>query len=118
MVDTGRQNSGGWRHSHAEVGGRSLGGEVAASHLGEAGLEAPRGVAGVRGHPLGGLMVLGELQGGSRFMTRRPQAAMLRFIWEARRKSWPGAKGRLRPGGPLTPHPLPPARPSWPYPCV
>lgn len=59
----------------------------ASPHLGEAGLVAPRGVAGVWGHTLGGLIVLGELQGGSRFMTKRPQAAMLRFIWEALRKS-------------------------------
>lgn len=58
-----------------------------AAHLGEAELEVPE--AAVGGHPLGGLTVLGELQGGSRFMTRRPQAAMLRFIWEALRKSWP-----------------------------
>lgn len=38
-------------------------------------------------------MVLGELQGGSRLMTRRPQAAMLRFIWDALRKSCPGEGG-------------------------
>lgn len=56
-------------------------------HLGEARSVAPRGVAGVWGHAFGGLIVLGELQGGSRFMTKRPQAAMLRFIWEALRKS-------------------------------
>lgn len=58
-----------------------------APHLGEAGSSAPGGVAGVCEHPLGGLIVLGELQGGSRLMTKRPQAAMLRFIWEALRKS-------------------------------
>lgn len=57
------------------------------AHLEEADLEVPQ--AAVGGHPLGGLTVLGELQGGSRLMTRRPQAAMLRFIWEALRKSWP-----------------------------
>lgn len=65
---------------------RAVWGE-ASPHLGEAELAAPRGVAGVWGHALGGLIVLGELQGGSRFMTKRPQAAMLRFIWEALRKS-------------------------------
>lgn len=58
-----------------------------APHLGESGLVARWGVAGVWEHVLGGLMVLGELQGGSRLMTKRPQAAMLRFIWEALRKS-------------------------------
>lgn len=56
-------------------------------HLGEAGSVALWGVARVWGHTFGGLIVLGELQGGSRFMTKRPQAAMLRFIWEALRKS-------------------------------
>lgn len=57
------------------------------AHLGEAASEVPQ--AAVEGHPLGGLTVLGELQGGSKLMTRRPQAAMLRFIWEALRKFWP-----------------------------
>ena len=56
-------------------------------HLGVSGSVARWGVAGVWEHVLGGLMVLGELQGGSRLMTKRPQAAMLRFIWEALRKS-------------------------------
>lgn len=61
------------------------------AHLGEE-LEVPQ--AAVEGHPLGGLTVLGELQGGSKLMTRRPQAAMLRFIWEALRKFWPrGSRG-------------------------
>lgn len=55
--------------------------------LGEAELEVSQAAA--EGHPLGGLTVLGELQGGSKLMTRRPQAVMLRFIWEALRKSWP-----------------------------
>lgn len=68
----------------AEEGG-SRGG--VAPHLGEAGSVAPRGVAGLWGHAFGGLIVLGELQGGSRLMTKRPQAAMLRFICEALRKS-------------------------------
>lgn len=75
--------------AHGEVDAeekQAVWGEVA-PHLGEAGLLALRGVARVWGHPLGGLIVLGELQGGSRFMTKRPQAAMLRFIWEALRKS-------------------------------
>lgn len=58
-----------------------------APHLGESGSVARWGVAGVWEHALGGLMVLGELHGGSRLMTKRPQAAMLRFIWEALRKS-------------------------------
>lgn len=43
-------------------------------------------------------MVLGELQGGSRLMTKRPQAAMLRFICEALRKSWPGIEQGSVPG--------------------
>lgn len=72
------------RGSHSREAG-SRGG--AAPHLGEAGSAAPRGGAGVWGHTLGGLIVLGELQGGSRLMTKRPQAAMLRFICEALRKS-------------------------------
>lgn len=69
-------------------------------HLGEAKSAAPRGVARVWGHPLGGLIVLGELQGGRRLVTKRPQAAMLRFIWEALRKSRPRAKVGLSPRGP------------------
>lgn len=56
-------------------------------------------------------MVLGELQGGSRFMTKRPQAATLRFIWEALRKSRPGAKGVSVLGHP-TPYRSPRAQPS------
>lgn len=90
---------------HLERGGRCreagrLG--QAAPHLGEAGSAAPRRVAGVWGHTLGGLIVLGELQGGSRLMTKRPQAAMLRFIWEALRKSWPGSKRGAQSRGLLT----------------
>lgn len=72
------------RGSHRREAG-SRGG--APPHLGEAGSAAPRGGAGVWGHALGGLIVFGELQGGSRLMTKRPQAAMLRFICEALRKS-------------------------------
>lgn len=49
---------------------------------------------------MGGLIVLGELQGGRRLVTKRPQAAMLRFIWEALRKSRPRAKVGLSPRGP------------------
>lgn len=77
------------------------------AHLGEAALEAPQ--AAVEGQPLGGLTVLGELQGGSKLMTRRPQAAMLRFIWEALRKSWP--RGGRR-GGAQSQHLQWPAQPS------
>ena len=55
--------------------------------LGEAALGVPQ--TAVEGRPLGGLAVFGELQGGSKLMTRRPQAAMLRFIWEALMKSRP-----------------------------
>jgi hypothetical protein len=36
-------------------------------------------------------------------MTKRPQAAMLRFIWEALRKSWPGGEGGLSPSTLKTP---------------
>lgn len=64
--------------------------------LGEAKSAAPRGVARVWGHPLGGLIVLGELQGGRRLVTKRPQAAMLRFIWEALRKSRPLRLEKMR----------------------
>lgn len=87
--DRGPEGEPGKNTKHA----RSLDRETAeyspgqAAHLGEADLEVPQAAAG--GHPLGGLTVLGELQGGRRLMTRRPQAAMLRFIWEALRKSWP-----------------------------
>lgn len=89
------QRAGPQKDRHPDTGGAWRGGRrreagglgEASPHLGEAGLVAPRGVAGVWGHALGGLIVLGELQGGSRFMTKRPQAAMLRFIWEALRKS-------------------------------
>jgi len=68
-------------------GDRSLREAHTLAHLGEAELEVSQAAA--EGHPLGGLTVLGELQGGSKLMTRRPQAVMLRFIWEALRKSWP-----------------------------
>jgi hypothetical protein len=71
-----------------------------AAHLGEAALGVPQ--TAVEGRPLGGLAVFGELQGGSKLMTRRPQAAMLRFIWEALMKSRPrgGRRGSV-PASPL-----------------
>lgn len=102
---TGHWQTGELRGGHAAVRDRRMGRRVplplgrrediaekqaawgVAPYLGEAGSAAPRGVVGVWEHPFGGLIVLGELQGGSRFMTRRPQAAMLRFIWDALRKS-------------------------------
>lgn len=70
------------------------------AHLGEAVLGVPQ--AAVEGDPFVGLTVFGELQGGSKLMTRRPQAAMLRFIWEALRKSRPRAGRRgLVPASPM-----------------
>lgn len=97
------------RHTHTESGGIETAEKYSlgqTAHLGEAELEVPH--ASVGGHPLGGLTVLGELQGGSRLMTRRPQAAMLRFIWEALRKSWPrlGRWGSVPPSQ-CQPSPLP-----------
>lgn len=81
----GRRGSDGNRKTAVASGERWMRQSGAAPHLGEAG--SARGVDGVSGHTLGGLIVLGELQGGSRLMTKRPQAAMLRFICEALRKS-------------------------------